>query len=355
MAVVEKPTTKSAMPANPAQRLAVASLLGGLYLFACLGLIFSGLPLVWDATVGNLLGNPYLSTSLLLIVTAVVAAGLVYLGRKLEGDHPLPGLRSGSVVAFVGLFLALLVAVGVANLLGYQDFGGASTVIVWGAAIIVALAIVAGMYFVLQQPGVSRGLVDLERQGWFHATSFKPTQGMKVRRGTLVALLFIVGCGIFAGSRSDLYRGVLGGGRWPDNQMEISVSLLGSFTLFNPQNHWAYFLPYTNDSYLFLLFNVQYTAPLILFAVLGWLSWRVTNWPAFADFLIATEAEMNKVSWTTRRRLIQDTIVVLVKVVLLTVFLFIVDILWIRILSVPGVLQFDPQEQRQRQREASEW
>ena len=32
------------------------------------------------------------------------------------------------------------------------------------------------------------------------------------------------------------------------------------------------------------------------------------------DFLIATEAEMNKVSWTTRKRLVKDTIVVLVTV-----------------------------------------
>ncbi len=32
-----------------------------------------------------------------------------------------------------------------------------------------------------------------------------------------------------------------------------------------------------------------------------WLAWRVVNVPSFADFLIATEAELNKVSWTTRR------------------------------------------------------
>ena len=41
---------------------------------------------------------------------------------------------------------------------------------------------------------------------------------------------------------------------------------------------------------------------------------------------IATEAEINKVSWTTRKRLIQDTTVVLVTVFLFTLFLFVVDI-----------------------------
>ena len=53
--------------------------------------------------------------------------------------------------------------------------------------------------------------------------------------------------------------------------------------------------------------------------MLLWRAWRgMVNFPAFADFLIATEAEMNKVSWTTRKRLVQDTIVVLTTVVLMT-------------------------------------
>jgi preprotein translocase SecE subunit len=73
--------------------------------------------------------------------------------------------------------------------------------------------------------------------------------------------------------------------------------------------------------------------PVLLALAALWFAWRVVNYPTFADFLIATEAEMNKVSWTTRKRLVQDTIVVLVTVALLTVFLFFVDILWIKILS----------------------
>ncbi len=79
--------------------------------------------------------------------------------------------------------------------------------------------------------------------------------------------------------------------------------------------------------------------------------------PVFADFLIATEAEMNKVSWTTRRRLIQDTIVVLVTVFLMTMFLFLVDIMWIQILSWPyvGVLQYNPREQQKQQQEKNQW
>src|SRR5262249_28363722 len=76
-----------------------------------------------------------------------------------------------------------------------------------------------------------------------------------------------------------------------------------------------------------------FTVPLLLLAVSLWLAWRVVNMPSFADFLIATEAELNKVSWTTQKRLVQDTIVVLVTVVLLAVFLFSMDWTWKVVLS----------------------
>ena len=43
---------------------------------------------------------------------------------------------------------------------------------------------------------------------------------------------------------------------------------------------------------------------LILFSIVGvWVAYRVVNYTAFADFLIAVEAEMNKVSWPTKTEL----------------------------------------------------
>ena len=50
---------------------------------------------------------------------------------------------------------------------------------------------------------------------------------------------------------------------------------------------------------------------------------RIVHFPPFAEFLIATEAEMNKVSWTNKDDLIRATTVVLVTVVLMAVFLFV--------------------------------
>jgi preprotein translocase SecE subunit len=100
---------------------------------------------------------------------------------------------------------------------------------------------------------------------------------------------------------------------------------------------------------LTLLPSVQFTVPLLMLAAGIWLAWRIVNVPAFADFLIATEAEMNKVSWTTQRRLVQDTIVVLVTVVLMAFFLFGMDVMWKSVLSWPpiGVLKISSEEQRE--------
>lgn len=100
---------------------------------------------------------------------------------------------------------------------------------------------------------------------------------------------------------------------------------------------------------LMLVPSVQFTVPLLMLAVGLWLAWRIVNVPVFADFLIATEAEMNKVSWTTQRRLVQDTIVVLVTVVLMAFYLFSMDVVWKSILSWPpiGVLKISSEDQKE--------
>jgi preprotein translocase SecE subunit len=105
------------------------------------------------------------------------------------------------------------------------------------------------------------------------------------------------------------------------------------------------------------MFNVPFTGPVVILLLLGYFSWRVVNWPTFADFLIATEAEMNKVSWTTRQRLVQDSVVVLVTVALMALFLFTVDVVWIKVLSWRpiSVLLFDPTDLKTKQNTQTQW
>jgi preprotein translocase SecE subunit len=107
-----------------------------------------------------------------------------------------------------------------------------------------------------------------------------------------------------------------------------------------------------------LLPDVRYTLPILLSVVGLWLAYRVVNIPVFADFMIATEAEINKVSWASRKSLIQDTIVVLVTVLLFTVFLFVVDVAWGWLLSnkYVGVLRINSERPAEvKQVEEQDW
>ena len=79
--------------------------------------------------------------------------------------------------------------------------------------------------------------------------------------------------------------------------------------------------------------------PALIGVVLGWITFRLLQFPPFVEFLIATEAEMNKVSWTSRDDLKRATSVVLITVVLMAVFLFGVDWLWSHLLYWIGVLR----------------
>ena len=70
-----------------------------------------------------------------------------------------------------------------------------------------------------------------------------------------------------------------------------------------------------------------------------WLSYRVVNYPKFADFLIAVEAEINKVSWPTRGELIRSSLVVLFVILALAAILFGFDLIWKAFFTWLGVLK----------------
>ncbi len=79
--------------------------------------------------------------------------------------------------------------------------------------------------------------------------------------------------------------------------------------------------------------------PFVLAAIAGWFVFRLVNQEDFAEFLIATESEMNKVSWTTWSDLKRATSVVLVTVVLMTTYLWLVDQVWSTVLTWIGVIR----------------
>jgi preprotein translocase subunit SecE len=126
----------------------------------------------------------------------------------------------------------------------------------------------------------------------FHLGLYKPSQGRMVRRVTWAALAIAVA--------------------------------LGAWRL-------SYYLMQYGQA-------MQYAIPGLLLAVGLWIAFRAVNMPRFADFLIAVEAELNKVSWPSRGELFRSTVVVLITIVLLTVVLFGYDLFWGALLRALGVV-----------------
>jgi preprotein translocase subunit SecE len=82
---------------------------------------------------------------------------------------------------------------------------------------------------------------------------------------------------------------------------------------------------------------MRYGLPGIVVAVGLWLCFRLVNLPKFADFLIAVEAEMTKVSWPTRPELIRGSVVVIITLVFLAAMLTAYDVIWRRLLHIIGI------------------
>jgi preprotein translocase subunit SecE len=142
--------------------------------------------------------------------------------------------------------------------------------------------------------GAPRGMFALFLVNLARADLYKPMQGWYARIYT------VLGLGL-----------ILAAGAWKvfDASMEYSLAL-------------------------------RFGLPALFLFSLGWMIFRIVHFPPFAEFLIATEAEMNKVSWTNKEDLFRATTVVLTTVVMMTVFLFLVDTLWTALLRMIGVLQF---------------
>ena len=72
----------------------------------------------------------------------------------------------------------------------------------------------------------------------------------------------------------------------------------------------------------------QFALPGLLLLAGLWASYRVVNVPSFADFLIAVEAEINKVSWPSRHELVRASVVVLILIFSLAIILAVYDVFW---------------------------
>ena len=87
------------------------------------------------------------------------------------------------------------------------------------------------------------------------------------------------------------------------------------------------------------LLYTQAGSSVLLIAAASAILYYVLNRPRIVDFMIATEAEMRKVNWPTKREISGSTVVVILGTMLLASMLFVVDIAFAWLFQLVGVLE----------------
>jgi len=91
-----------------------------------------------------------------------------------------------------------------------------------------------------------------------------------------------------------------------------------------------------------ILLYAQGGAAVLIIAISGGLLWYLLNQPRIADFLIATEVEMRKVSWPGRRELVGSTWIVICGTLMIVALLFVVNIGFAMLFRKIGILAGAP-------------
>jgi preprotein translocase SecE subunit len=296
---------------NPRTRLAFASVLGALFVLAGIGLAAYLVPQVWKDSVSPALAQAggFVDVALRLLAQLATVVAVIWIGSKLAGDNPPKGIRGGIFLTISALITTFFIT----RAVWMNTAEGIAMVASAGVAVVM---LVLTYRFLVSDRG-TQYMHALEEQGWFSTFLHKRSQGTRMRRYTLLGMLLVGWSGVWA---------------------IITHEPFG-------RGNWNLQVPFT-DKIVTVLSDIEYSVPLLLAALAFWVSWRAVNAPSFADFLIATEAEMNKVSWSSKRRLFQDTIVVLVTCVLLTIFLLVVDLFWGWLLSLKPIGVLPPQTQQ---------
>src|SRR3954452_14684033 len=129
-----------------------------------------------------------------------------------------------------------------------------------------------------------------------------------------------------------------GQGYWTRMGTLLAVGVLGlmlAYTLWNqiPSS----FFP--NDAATGRQVGIWVAVGFIL--IYGFISLRLMNKPSNVDFLIATDSEMKKVNWTSKKELIGSSKVVIFFMFLIAIILFILDMYFTRVFYLLGVLVSD--------------
>ena len=370
MAVAVQSTTDTKKPTQPMGLIGL-SLIGAVFVLFAAFLLLRGIPWFWEQNIHDALTratNSFVSTALLITVQLAVAVLLLYIGSRLGAGRQVTGIRGGIFLMILAAFIVFFSGKAFINHLPPQHS-------LTFANIVVLLFNATVLFLVIQffrKGRFTEWAVTLDQAGWFDAKSYKRTQGLRVRRLTILGILLVAGSGIWTlmthnylphnvevklsdGTpvKNRMGDWVVGGKVLEPNQLptikpDASEEERKQLEAQREQVRLENRARPRVEGGLTLIPDLDLTLPLILIAATLWFAWRVVNYPQFADFLIATEAEINKVSWTTRRALFRDTIVVLTSLILLTIFLFVVDVFWGWILSRKYIAVLPTEEEKEK-------
>ena len=135
---------------------------------------------------------------------------------------------------------------------------------------------------------------------------YKPTQGRLARQLTFAALALVIGIGVWRLAQL-LPLWFAGSAALPSGDAVDGSAALPAF----------------GD-----LGVVRFLVPGLLLAAGLWFCYRLVNVPRFADFLIAVEAEMAKVSWPTGGEVARSSAVIIFLIFALAAILAGYDLFW---------------------------
>jgi len=350
------------------------SLIGALLVILFVSFVLRGVPLLWQSAASSMgIKDQIVLLGVQVGLQLAAAVGLVWASSRLGTGRQATGIRGGIFLMMCVVFLGVFSADALYRIqdrVGREgfNFGGVVAMLFH----VVILFLIVQMF---RSGRFTKWSLALDQAGWFDTHTHKRTQGLRVRRLTILGLILISITGIWTLSEHN-YLPQNSTVRVPDGRDFGSTTeqsdRRGDWVIFGKtleplsiptrdkdkdvsaadkeriqvENRGR---PRVEGGFT-LLPDLKFTIPLLLLCLTLWLAWRIVNYPTFADFLIATEAEINKVSWSSRRALYRDTIVVLVSLVLLTLFLFVVDLFWSWFLSqewvniLPTESQLPPKE-----------
>ena len=128
-----------------------------------------------------------------------------------------------------------------------------------------------------------------------------------------------------------------GQGYWTRMGTAIGAGLLGALIVWQIYTQVPAFFADTDRGR-----KVALVVSIIFAALYGFIAWRLMNKPGNVDFLIATDSEMKKVNWTSRRELIGSTKVVILFMFSIAFFLFVLDQFFSTLFYLIGVLKIAP-------------